>query len=63
MFDVLVLQNCVVVVQNNDKERQNACKFVFFLLIRKKKCATRAICFFLLIRSIDHDAIFIAPPV
>ena len=47
-FDDLVLQNSLVVVQNNGKERQKACctcKFVF-LLIRKKKCAARAICFF-----------------
>ena len=37
-FDVLVLRNSVVVVQNNGKEGQKACctcKFVF-LLIRKK---------------------------
>ena len=39
-FDVLVLQNSIVVVQNNSKERQKVCgmcKFVF-LLIRKKVC-------------------------
>ena len=50
-FDVLVLQNSVVIVQNNGKEKQKACctcKFVFFFfwLIRKKNCAARAICFF-----------------
>ena len=42
MYDVLVLQNSVVVAQNNGKERQKACtcKFVSFLLIRKK-CVLR----------------------
>ena len=61
---LLVLQNSVVGVQNNGKERQKACctcKFVF-LLIRKKKCV-HVQSVFLLIRSIDLDAIFIVLPV
>ena len=65
MFDVLVLQNSVVVVQNNGKGRQKVCctcKFVFFLLIRKKN-VLHVQFVFLLFRSIDLDAIFIALPV
>ena len=64
MFDVLVLQNSVVVVQNNGKERQKACctcKFVFLLI--RKKSVLHVQFVFLLIRSIDLDAIFIALPV
>ena len=63
-FDVLALQNSVVVVQINGKERQKACctcKFVFFLLIRKKS-VLHVQFVFLLIRSVDLDAIFIALP-
>ena len=45
----LALQNSVVVVKNNGKERQ--------------KAAARENLVFLLIRSIDLDAIFIAIPV
>ena len=49
IFDVYThVDNSVVVVQNNVKERQKAC------------CTCN---FFLLIRSIDVDAIFIAVPV
>ena len=62
-FDVLVLQNSVVVMQNNGKERQKACctcKFVFLLFKLEKKVCCTCNLFFLLIRSVDLDAIFIA---
>ena len=44
----LALQNSVVVVQNNGKERQKAAarENLVFLLIIEKECAARAICFF-----------------
>ena len=61
MFDDLVLQNSVVVVQNNGKERQKACrtcKFVFLLI--RKKGVLHVQFVFLLIRSIDLYAIVIA---
>ena len=61
--DVLVLQNSVVVVQNNGKERQKACKFVFFFCLLEKKGVLHVQFVFLLIRSIDLDSIFIAVPV
>ena len=59
----------IVVVQNNGKERQKS-HVQIVLLIRKIKsvlhvqiCLVLVFCFFLLVRSIDLDAIFIAVPV
>ena len=48
MFDVLVVQNSVVVVQNNGKgkTKKRAARANFFFANYKKKCAARAICFF-----------------
>ena len=48
MFDVLVLQNSVVVVQNNSKERQKVCCMckLGFLLIRKKSVLHMQFVFF-----------------
>ena len=47
-FDVLVLQNGIVVVQNNGKERQKkrAARANLFLLIRKKSVLHVQICIF-----------------
>ena len=63
-FDVLVVQNGIVVLQNNCKERQKSVLhlnfFFFFLLIRKKKSVLHVQIYFLLIRAIDLDASLIA---
>ena len=47
-FDVLVVQNSFVVVQNNGKGRPKSVLHVqiCFLLIKEKNCAARAIWFF-----------------
>ena len=54
-------------LQNNGKEKQKACctcKFVFFFIwLIRKKSVLHVQFVFLLIRSIDLDAIFIALPV
>ena len=48
-FDVLVVQNGIVVLQNNCKERQKSVlhlNFFFFWQLEKKKCTVRANLFF-----------------
>ena len=48
-FEVLVVQNGIIVVQNNGKERQKkraACANFLFLLIREKSVLNVQICFF-----------------
>ena len=48
-FEVLVVQNGIIVMQNNGKERQKkraACANLLFLLIRKKVCYTCKFVFF-----------------
>ena len=46
-FDVLVVQNSVVVVQNNGKgkTKKRAARANLFFANQKRKCAARAICF------------------
>ena len=46
-FDVLVVQNSVVVVQNKGKgkTKKRAARANLFFANYKKKCAARAICF------------------
>ena len=46
-FDVLVVQNSVVVVQNNGKgkTKKSAARAKLFVANLKKKCAARAICY------------------
>ena len=63
--DVFVVQNSVVVVQNNNKgkTKKRAARANFFLLIRRKSVLHLQFVFFLLIRSIGLEAIFIVVPV
>ena len=55
-------QRCYCAKQRQRKTKSVLLVQICFFANQKKKCAARAICFFLLIRSIDLDAIFICPP-
>ena len=61
-FDVLVLQNSAVVVQRQRqlKDKKRAARANLFFLLIRKKSVLHVQFVFLLIRSIDLDAIFIA---
>ena len=63
MFDVLVVQNSVVVVQNNGKgkTKKRVARANLFLVIRKSLLHVQFV--FLLIRSISLEAIFIVVPI
>ena len=63
MFDVLVVQNSVVVVQNNGKgkTKKRVGRANLFLVIRKSLLHVQFV--FLLIRSISLEAIFIVVPI
>ena len=56
-------QRCSYAKQRQRKTKSLLHVQICFFANYEKKCAERAICFFLLIRSIDLDAIFIALPV